>query len=206
MSVVSKVGICNIALAMLGAAPIKNFNENKRGRQCEVFYHSTVAYLIEQYDWTFARKYVSLNQVVLTDDVPEGLYTYQLPADCLIPRELSPRGSRNFWEIAGDVLYCKQEIANLYYTRNDFDVARFSRTFENLAAAGIASKLAPSISQDVKLAATLFEQFLAQQREAWATDANIGNVYRGHDETPENDTFVNPDLAGWLEIDAYTPS
>jgi len=192
MTAPSKIGICNIALAMLGGDSIRDFDEeNKRSRQCDIFYESTVAYLMEQYDWSFARKFVDLQAIV--EPVPaEGLYPYQLPSDCLIPREVAPRASRNYWEIIGRTIYTRCVEAQLYYTRNDYSVDWFSHTFENLAATGIAVKLSPAISQKPDLTAQLFNQFLAEQRDAHAVDANIGNEYRAYDETPEVDTFVNP--------------
>jgi hypothetical protein len=58
---------------------------------------------------------------------------------------------------------------------------------------GIAVRLSPSVTQDKKLTAELREQFAFEQLNAWESEANIGNSYRAHDETPANDPFVNPE-------------
>jgi len=199
---VSKIGICNIALAMLGADPIRSFDENnKRARMADVFYDSTRDYLLSKFDWPFARKLLALQPIdaeTMGVTVPAGFFLYQLPADCRTPRDVLPSGSRTQWAIMSNMLYCRIDPDSeveviLKYTKQAADTAIYSDTFINLLALGIAVKMCPAITQDKQLTATLMDQFNVEQANAWESDANIGEEYRKADEQPENDTFVNVD-------------
>lgn len=205
---VSKIGICNIALAMLGAESIRSFDENnKRARMSDVFFDSTRDYLLTKFDWPFARKLAELQPLdadTMGVTVPLGYYLYQLPYDCKTPRDVLPSGSRNEWSIMSNMLYCRRPPEELdecplilKYTRVVSDTTVYSDTFVNLLALGIAVKMSPAITQDKPLTAALMDQFNVEQLNAWESDANIGSEYRMADETPENDTFVNVD--GWYD-------
>ncbi len=193
---VSKIEICNLALASLGADSIRAFDEdNKRARMCDTFYNFTVAYLLSKFDWPFARKFVKINQVITDDIVPDGLYVYQLPSDCKTPRDLYPKGSKDSWEIMGNKLYCAihpDQGVYLYYTGSSTDVAMFTDTFADLVATGVAVRLAVPITSDVKIADMLYQKFRISRQEAWESDANIGEEYKNPDDTAEYDTFVAP--------------
>ena len=205
----SKISICNLALAIVGAAAIRDFDEpNKRARMCFTFYEPTKDFLLSRLDWSFARKYKQLNQLALNvDEVPKGMFPYQLPNDCKTPRYITPVGSASAWELMGDVLFCRQpgNVA-LYYTAFETPVSRFTDPFVNVLSLGIAVRLSPPITQDAALTNSLYKQFISEQQEAWESDANIGNMYREFDEDPNNDTFVHPDLATYLDRDAFSPS
>lgn len=198
---VSKIGICNIALAMLGADSIRAFDENnKRSRLCDVFFETTRDYLLSKFDWPFARKLTelqALDPVAMDITVPIGQYAYQLPSDCKTPRDILPRGSRTPWSVIGTMVYCRippdSEPVILKYTVQAVDSSIYTNTFINLLALGLAVKLCPALTQDKKLTTALMDQFNVEQANAWESDANIGEDYREPDETPENDTFVNVD-------------
>jgi hypothetical protein len=194
----SKIQICNQALSLLGADAIRSFDENnKRARMCDVFFESTRNYLLTKFDWPFARKYAKL-QLLAEEIVPADKYAYQLPNDCMIPRDLHPPGSYDPWSVHGRVLWCnissEQEVF-LYYTIQVMDTSLFSATFSNLLALALAVRICMPISQDKALASVLDQRYLQEQRDVWESEANVGNDYRMFDEDPDNDTFVNP--GGW---------
>jgi len=194
----SKIDIANLALASLGAAPIKSFDENnKRSRMSQHFYRFTRDFLLNRFDWAFARKIKKLEELEESSydfDVPLGYKVYQLPSDCLAPRDILPFGSRQKWHVLGDKLITNflPEIY-LQYTKKEIDVALFSEAFVNMLQLGMAVRMAPAITQDKQLAAALLEQFNIEQRMGWQDDANIGEGYKDYDNDPNNDTFVNPD-------------
>ena len=195
----SKVEICNVALAMLGADAIRSFDENnKRARMADVFFDFTRDYLLAKFDWPFARKYAKL-QPLSTENltVPSGQYPYQLPADCHTARDLAPPGTNATWHVMGEALYCPtapgEGEVNLYYTSKAIDVSKYPHTFANLLALGLAVKMSAPITQDKALTAALIDQFGIEQVNAWESEANIGEDYRSHDEDPNNDPFVYPD-------------
>lgn len=197
---ISKIAICNIALAALGEDSIRSFDEsNKRSRMADVFFDPVKNYLLSQYDWAFARKFAALQK--LSDvEVPAGYYKYQLPADCERVRDLWPKGSDEWWEIHGDTLMCKQsESAYIYYTSVGLDPTKFPATFSMLVSTLLAVKMSPAITQDSKVTNSLYSQYKNEVKECWAVDANEGNDYIPHDGDPHNDSFVNPggNLAQW---------
>lgn len=192
----SKVSICNIALAALGAASIRDFDEsNKRARMCDVFYDFARGLILSKFDWPFARAYAELQQVDMTDeDEPDNTYTYQLPVDCKTPRTIKQLGSKDQWRVVGNTLQCAlDDDLFLYYTRNVTDPALFSDTFVDLLYMKLAVQMGPSLTSDKKVIQLLSETYRLTQQESWESDANQGNDYRSYDENPDNDTFVNPD-------------
>jgi len=201
---VSKIEICNVALATLGADAIRSFSEkNKRARMADVFFDFTRDYLLAKFDWSFARKYVKL-QPLSGVTSPEGLYAYQLPNDCHTARDIAPRGSKTKWIVMGNSLFCEIDSTSgvdvmLYYTYKIVDTSRFPSIFNDLLALGLAVKMGPAITQDKSLIAVLVEQFKIEQQNAWESSANVGNDYREFDEDPNNDSFVYPD--GWIDPD-----
>lgn len=191
----SKVNISNQALALMGAAPIRDFTENnKRARMADVLFEPSRDLLLSKFDWPFARKYKELNQLDLSaEDTPWGEYGYSLPSDCITPRDIWPKGSNDSWHIIGEVLFCNQDAVGLFYTGRVDSAAKYSDTFADLLALRMAVKMCPAITQDKRLTAELKQQYKEETFEAWETDANIGNDYRAYDEDPNNDTFVDPD-------------
>ena len=204
----SAVDICNQALAMVGGDFIRALdNSTKRSRACSVFYPMVRDYLLTRLDWPFAKKLgllkpldedqplrVGLN-IQIKSQIPEGWFAYQMPNDCLAPRDLHPPGSKERWkQFQRTILTPKppESEPKLYYTARIEDASLFSMTFVNLLTLGIAARLAPSIAQDKALASSLHSQWINEQYTVFADDANIGEDYRTHDEQPLNDSFVDP--------------
>jgi len=199
---VSKIHICNLALACLGEDAIRAFDEsNKRSRMCDVFFDSLRDYLLTKFDWPFAKRFIQL-QPLDGVTMPAGKYAYQLPSDCRNVRDLDPPGSKDYWEVFDQQLVCKktpEETVFIYYTAKVEDVAKFTDTFATMLYLLMAVRMGPVITQDKKLVESLLNQYRMEQAEAWESEANEGNDYRSHDEDPNNDPFVYPD--GYLPID-----
>lgn len=190
----SKISICNMALAMLGADSIRDFDEsNKRARLADILYESCKNYMLFRFDWPFARAFKNLQELDLSDeDTPTGTHLFQVPSDCVVPRDVHPPGSKDKWDVIGDRIITHNTSVGLYYTKEGVTPNKFSDTFANLVALFLAVKLSPPITQDVKVTSELHRQYLIQIRDDWEADANVGNVYREFDEDPNNDTFVYP--------------
>jgi len=194
----SKIHICNIALALCGTDSIRSFDENnKKSRLSDIFFDSSRDYLLTKFDWPFARSLAKLNQLdISSETLPEGFAAYQIPSDCRNPRDIWPPGSKTSWEVYGDRIHTpEQDEVFLIYTSQRTDPTYFSDTFVGLLALHLAVRICPGVTQDKKLTKELYSQFVQEQRDAWESDANVGNDYRAHDEDPNNDTFVNPDNA-----------
>ena len=197
MRVHSAISICNTALAYVGAQPIRDFLEDdKRSRMCDIFYTNSLLYCLNKHDWAFARKYQKLNQVIVQksdeDNVPAGLCVYELPSDCLTPRNIVPGGSRSNWQIMGTKLYTKQQEVGLYYTHSETRPEEFSDSFVRLLDLDISVKLAGALAEDPQMQSSLYAQYKKEAPESYGEDSNIGNIYRDQNEQPFNDTFVDP--------------
>lgn len=198
----SKVGICNLALAAIGEDSIRDFDDgNKRARMCDRFYDVTRDYLLDQYNWSFARKQKELQQLAEPSDwTPDGTYTYAIPSDCHHPVDLWPEGSIQSFEIRGNELHCSLDSAQgddvvLIYTTRVLDPTKYSSQFVNILSIALAVRICMPITQDKALTKTIFEQYKTEVREAWGTDAAIGNKHLHNDDNPEYDSFVDPDYS-----------
>ena len=191
---ISKIDICNLGLAHLGAAPIRSFDEqNKRSRMANTFFEADKELLLRKFDWPFARKAVVLSQVIIDGPIPDGQYAYERPSDCLVARDIDPEGKGLWWKVVGKQIYTMQSTATLHYTWYVTDTTFFSSTFSSLLALKLAIHMCPPITQDTKLLKMLQDMYTSEQYENWEPDANEGSEYRRYDEQPDNDTFVNPE-------------
>lgn len=195
MAAYSDIDICNLALSYVGADTIRTFEENnKRSRLCEIFFGAVKKALLDGFDWPFARKLAGLVAAPTSVVTPSGWYAYAIPSDCSRIRDLYPPGSRDPWEIIGQYFHCAlSENVYVYYTVKEIATARFSESFSQLLALGVAVRLAMPITQNRDLYKSLAEDFRLSKMEVWETEANTGNSYRAYNENPNNDTFVNVD-------------
>lgn len=190
----SKIEICNLAFARLGADFIRSFDENnKRARMADVFFEPVKQHLLTKIDWPFAKKFSALQQLVGVE-VPEGFYAYALPSDNLVVRYVHPRELKVSWTLQGNALVCQlSENVQVYYTANITDTSKLSQSFAMLLSLALAVHMCLPITQDKKLYDALASLLRSDMYDAWETDANIGNEYRHVYEDPKNDTFVFPD-------------
>ncbi len=199
----SKIGICNLALAAIGEDAIRDFDEgNKRARMCDRFYEATRDYILAQFSWPFAARRQALQQLAEASNwIPENTFPYALPSDCHQPLDLYPEGNSGSWEVMGREFYCylDNKIEDLEvilsYTGYEIDPTKFSAQFVNLLSVALAVRIAPAITQDKELTKTIFQQYEIEKKEAWGTDAMIGNKMLHNDDNPRLDPFVDPDIS-----------
>jgi hypothetical protein len=189
---ISEIGICNNALALLGASAIRSFDEdNKRARLCKNLYDVSRDFLLRSYDWPFARSFAKLQKIDTEDiEVPPGMNLFGLPASYVRILDVYPRGSKTPWEIIGRYLCSPMEDVRVYYTRKEVSVVLFSCTFVSALSVLLAYRMCPSITQDEALTKALYEQYKIEIGEFAANDANEGNDYIPFDTDPNNDSFV----------------
>lgn len=190
----SEVEIANLALSMLGAESIRNFEEiNKRARLAKNLFNFSRDHLLGQIVWTFANGYKQLNEVDLEGvSIPEGTKAYQLPEDCLVPNDIDPKGSKSFWEIRGNVLYTNRSPVFLHYTKKVVNTELFTVTFVNVLASYLAYRLAPAISQNPKLTAQMREGYMMAIQESYGVETAKDTTYKHPDAQYNNDTFNYP--------------
>lgn len=185
----SEVEVCNLALGLIDEKLIRSFDENnRRARKCQIFYEAARDKLLSSTDWNFARRFVKLQQLDSDDYViPAGMHIFQLPVNCLTPRDVYPRGSRQRWETQGKTLLTSVNPVYLYYTAKVTDVSLFTSGFVDALSYEIALKLNRDKERTRGLKADWRESIVNAQEQ----NANANCEYRHPDTDPDQDTFVN---------------
>lgn len=127
-------------------------------------------------DWQFARKRAVLVEDEISDNLTDYTYMFDLPSDCLVPRELKGGGQ---YEIEDGKLYTDEEEPTLIYTRSlvameaddgeggsGFDIPvlqtnTFPITFAQAIACRMGSQIGPKISDNFGLAQALAGEYMA---------------------------------------------
>lgn len=187
----SDISICNFALSALGQKSIRSFDEdNSRARLCKNTYDMAVELVLGRLDWPFARwqEKMSMTTDIAVDD---GLAAYAIPPDCITPLDVSPFGTRVYWEVRGlYIISLYNEELYLKYTRREINPSMFSSGFKGAVASKMAAVLArPLTGASAGTVANLNGQFESDLIIAMTGDANVGSEYREPDNDPDKDTF-----------------
>lgn len=168
----SQTEIANLALSVLGEAPIFDLEQNSpSARACKRHYESTRDALLRHHRWNFAIKRTILSR--LEEDPAFGwAFAYQLPNDCLRVLELNGKQagtSNSDFEIEGDHLLTNAEVAMVRYTGQVVD-ARF---FDSLFLEALSYKLASAVAMEVTGSLTKKEAAERQFRQLALVDATF---------------------------------
>jgi hypothetical protein len=191
------IEICNIALIRLGSDTIRDFDKaTKRARACEGLYPIVRDQMLEKYDWSFARGTTPAPLRVSAEHPVDPILgtPYDLPVDCLKPRDVLPLGTDVPWEVVQDRLYTRLQSPRLRYTRKNITPGLFSASFSSALAFHLALELVPVIKAETELVTSLRGQALQALAEAQDEDAQRGSTFLHNDTDPNNDPFVNPDI------------
>lgn len=150
----SQVDIGNLALSNFGQdANISDFAEQSvEAELCRRFYPIARDELLEEYNWTFARKRALL--AALVNDRTDVLYKYARPADCLRERRVLPDGYTSDlddeveFQREANVIYSDAALATLVYTFNLTDTTRFSPLFVTALSFRLSSYIIGPIIKD----------------------------------------------------------
>ncbi len=163
MNSLTKVNICNMALAVIGSEPILDISEDsKLGNALSRFYDPARQAVLEEGEWSFALKHFTLN-LSADDNETDYAYMYVLPADCITPVMLEGYDNYTF-EIMGDYLYSNLPDAVLKYVWNIEDTTKFSPGFARALAHRLASDLAVYFKD--KDAANYLQLYMLELRKA----------------------------------------
>lgn len=183
----SEVEICNNALLRVGITiPISSLDEagSEEARVCKQLYAQKRDELLQDFDWSFARRRVALAQLATTRS--DYLYVYGVPDDCISPRCILPGGRRwtpiDKWppfevEAAedgnGQVILCNVTPAELRYTMRFTAVGRFPPLWTEALAWLLAAELAQALKKDTALSDSNLKKFvlaLSRAKKASATE------------------------------------
>lgn len=156
---ISKIDICNRALAEVSAEPIGDLNEDSQeARSCKIFFDSCRDLLLEEAHWPFATRLVKLSR--LSKDVEGWNAAYAYPSDCstlqyIIPQEMVQCDVADFrdanipYRLYGDtddtLIVADIEDAYAVYTAKVDNVTLYPSSFVEALVLFLASKLANPI-------------------------------------------------------------
>lgn len=177
----SRLSVCNQALAELPDAPIAALDEKSlQARECGRVYDACLAGLLEAHEWSFANKRVVL--AALANDRPnEWLYAYALPTDMGTPRSvLPPNGTiplpwaylQNNYLTESGILYTNQAMAVLDYGASSVAESVMPAKFVRALVLDIASRIAMPLIKNREIKGDLIKQFEVEKERAIAIDMN----------------------------------
>lgn len=165
----SKIEICNMALAILGQTDISSLKEdNQSARLCNQYYDSVRQQLIRAHDWGFAKtidKLLKLGQ----EEVVNGFeYYYAKPAKCLFVNKVFDKGTsqvnrkfKTFYKpkLNQEVICTNIDNAYVEYVRDVEDTTVYDSLFIEAFSAGLATKIAMSLTGSTTLYQMAFETY-----------------------------------------------
>ncbi len=173
---ISKVDICNLALAQLGQEPIGALEqEDERARRCRLFYDPVRQEVLRTHNWSFACTQADLALLDSTTVGNNPEYTYAYPQDCLFVRKVYAKGQAHYpvafkelyrKETQARVILCPAVQAQAEYTRDVTDTVAFDPAFVKAFSLALAADLAITLSADMTLAQRILGSYTLALEEA----------------------------------------
>ncbi len=172
---ISKISICNLALAQLGQSPILSLEQDdERAKRLNLFYEPVRNELLRTHHWAFAN---ACEPLALLEDSQAGKdgFCYKYPADALFIRRVfkdaQERDSIPFTErfrrdLHARVLYIPTQTAYAEYTRRITDETLFDPAFVKTFSLALACDLAIALTGDSHLAQQLMQKYTLSLEEA----------------------------------------
>lgn len=191
---VSKIDICNLALAHLGQEGISSLTQEDEGaRRIHLFYEPVKAEVLRTHNWAFA---LVREPLVLLEDpsAPAYPYLYQYPADGLFVRKVfagaEGRKPYPFKEVYRRRINQRavqtpapQAVAE--YTRDVQDATQFDPAFVKAFALALAADLALTLTGDEALCRLMLGRYSQCLEEA-----RRSNMSEGFEIPPADSAFV----------------
>lgn len=190
---ISKITICNLALAQLGQAPISSLEqEDEKARRLNLFYEPVRDEVLRTHNWAFAG--VSEPLALLEKEADgEGLFTYKYPVEALFIRRVfepkAPRCALPFKERFRTDLHCRvlgisSRAAYAEYTRRITDENLFDPAFVKSFSLALACDLAVALTGDAQLASQILQKYTLSLDEA-----RRSNMTENFLQVPSEDIF-----------------
>jgi len=180
---VSEVSICNMAISNCGGSPIESITENStEAKQCNTWFTFARRQALEAYDWSFARRRLTL--ATHSDAEPDGVwsYRYQYPSDCVMFRKIqNPEGDIAdpvpFEIETDDAQITKSILTDLddaigVYTFDLTDTTLFPSHFIITFSYALAARISFAITGKVELSEIMDKKFNDSILLASASNAN----------------------------------
>lgn len=190
---ISKITVCNLALAQLGQAPISSLDqEDEKARRLNLFYGPVRDEVLRTHNWAFAGVCEPLALLAKESDA-EGSFIYKYPAEALFIRRIflpqAPQQSLPFKERFRSDLHCRTlsvagRTAHAEYTRRITDENLFDPAFVKSFSLALACDLAVALTGDAQLAAQILQKYTLSLEEA-----RRSNMTENFLRAPSEDAF-----------------
>lgn len=186
---ISKITICNLALAQLGQAPISSLTqEDEKARRLNLFYEPVRDEVLRSHNWGFATAEEPLALV----EKQENRFLYKYPQEALFIRRVYRPQYKNtpFRELFNSkyrirVLESACPQAWAEYTRRAEDENQFDASFVKSFSLALAADLAVSLTGDNGLAAQMLQKYTLSLDEA-----RRSNMAENFAQTGQTDAFT----------------
>ena len=191
---ISKIDICNMALAQLGESPISSLEQaDEKARRCRLFYEPVRQEVLRTHHWAFACGQADL-ALLQAPEGANGTYVYAYPQDCLFLRKVYRKGDPQhpvaFQEmyrkdIQARTLLCAIEQAQAEFTRDLQDESLFDPAFVKAFSLALAADITMTLSADATLAQRVLQKYMMALDEA-----RRSNMSENFDVKAFESTFV----------------
>lgn len=177
-AVTSETAIANIALTLLGEAPVQSLDDDAASaRTLKLNFAVVRQTLLRSHSFSFARVSLDLVKVAPT---PAGRYdfAYGLPNDYIRSIALNPDETmhQESFVIEDSLLWTDSDAARLLYIKDVLDVTKYDAAFVDALANKLAAKCCRVITGSEEKLASLTKEFIALSlptaEEADASDGN----------------------------------
>lgn len=179
----TQVGICNMALARIGARSISSLDGSSREAEfCKTFYDDVRKSLLRKTAWPFAVATASL-ALVDTDEDRQYYYKFSIPNNCLRALYIEQDRDASF-VLRDDKLYTGYgETVTLVYIKDESDPTLFDYSFVKAFVRALAAELAYPITQQSRLAESMYQ--IAEKEMDAAAGESAGEVNKDQHTTPD---------------------
>jgi len=159
-----KTDIGNLALQHVGQPPVMRIDDkdNDTARVLDLVFEPALREMGRDHEWNCLKTRKSLPQVSPAPAFGFA-YKYRQPSDCIRVLRVNGRDVNeptDLYEIEGRDILTDADTMKLQYIRYTEDTTLYDSLFVESLAILIASKLAVTIRQDERLAASLTKQYL----------------------------------------------
>lgn len=152
--------ICNLALSQIGAARLTDWaaDTTESAVQCRLWYELVRDELMEDFDWSFARKHMALS-AISAESFTNWTYVYAFPGDCLKARliENSVDNAKILFEVRakvntiGSCIVCNEASPTLVYTEKVTNTTAYPSAFIRALGLKLAASIAYPLRNDLQL-------------------------------------------------------
>lgn len=196
---VTEVQIAKFSLSRIGGENIERFDppeDSTESHAVKLWYHHCRRETLELFDWSFARKRLTLG--LDSNDPPEGvwIFRYQYPADAIVVRSLQNPAGRAADPVPFDVeLPTSPEVKTILtnvgdaiaiYTANITTPSLYPPSFVNAFALTLANKLIHAVNGDENM-----KKQVAKDYVEMISLAGSLNFKQGRDHLPREAPWIS---------------